>query len=84
MIRKDLKFQDIAEYINDGHPIITSIKRQGDIQHWIVIYGVNRKTKEVFVAGDKFWFSPASTIMKWNNFRHRIASGADFLICWKK
>lgn len=84
MIRKELKFQDIADFIDAGHPIITSIKRRDEIQHWVVIYGVNKKTKEIFVAGDKFWFSPVSTIFKWNSFRHRIASGADFLVCWKK
>lgn len=83
-IKKYLNFDEIASSIEEGKPIITSIKRHGQIQHWIVIYGVNRKTKEVFIAGDKFWFSVFKTIHKWNSFRHRLPTGVDFLICWKK
>jgi hypothetical protein len=83
-IKKLMLFEDIANSIEHGHPIITSIKREDVIQHWVVIYGVNRKTKEVFVAGDKFWFSLASTRVDWKSFRRRIASGADFLVCRPK
>lgn len=83
-IKKLMPFDELANLIEEGKPIITSIKRRDVIQHWVVIYGVNRKTKEVFVAGDKFWFSPATTRMEWKIFRRRIASGADFLVCSKK
>jgi hypothetical protein len=82
-LQKSLTFEDIASFITEGRPIITSIKRHGQIQHWIVIYGVNRKTKELFVAGDKFWLSVFKTVLKWNVFRHRLPKGVDFLICWK-
>ncbi len=80
-IKKSMPFHDLARLIEEGKPIITSIKRENVIQHWVVIYGVNRKTKEVFVAGDKFWFSPFKTSMDWKSFRRRIATGADYLIC---
>lgn len=83
-IKKHLHFEDIASAIEAGCPIMTSIKRQGQIQHWVVIYGVNRKTKEVFVAGDKFWFSLLKTTHKWNSFRHRLPAGVDFLVCYSK
>ncbi|MES2528711.1 MAG: C39 family peptidase [Bdellovibrionota bacterium] len=83
-IKKLMPFDELASLIEEGKPIITSIKRRDVIQHWVVIYGVNRKTKEVFVAGDKFWFSPVKTRMDWKSFRRRVASGADFLVCSKK
>ncbi len=83
-IKPGLKFDEILGYLSEGKPIITSIKRRDDIQHWVVIYGANKKTKEIFVAGDKFWFSPMKTHLKWNVFRRRVATGADFLICSPK
>lgn len=83
-IRKKFTLDEIADCIEAGMPIITSIKRVNEIQHWIVIYGVNRKTRELFVAGEKFWFSPAGTVFKWNEFRHRFPAGVDFLVCSSK
>lgn len=83
-IQKSLSFDQIAKTIESGRPIITSIKRHGQIQHWVVIYGVNRKKKELFVAGDKFWLSLFKTVLQWNVFRHRLPRGVDFLICWEK
>lgn len=83
-IRKSLTLEDIADCLEAGKPILTSIKRQGQIQHWVTIYGVNRKTKEVFVASDKFWFSLFKTITKWNVFRRRLPEGVDFLVCSSK
>jgi hypothetical protein len=81
VIRQKLSFDEIADAISEGKPIITSVKRRNDIQHWIVIYGVNRRTKEIFVAGDKFWFTPDATRYKWDPYRKKIATWADFLIC---
>jgi ABC-type bacteriocin/lantibiotic exporter with double-glycine peptidase domain len=83
-IRQGLTFGEISDYICDGHPIITSIQRRGEIHHWVVIYGVNKKTKEVFVAGEKFWFSPAPTVLSWKDFKKSIVQGTDYLVCWKK
>ncbi len=80
-IRQKLKFDEVAEAIAAGNPIITTVKRRNDIQHWIVIYGVNKRTKEIFVAGDKFWFTPDSTRQKWDPYRKRFPTWADFLIC---
>jgi ABC-type bacteriocin/lantibiotic exporter with double-glycine peptidase domain len=83
-IRQGLHFDEIADYISAGQPIITSIKRHKDIQHWVVIYGVNKKLREVFIAGEKFWFSPAETVYKWNELRHKIPVQNDFLVCFRK
>jgi hypothetical protein len=80
-IRQKLKFEEVAEAISAGHPIITTVKRRNDIQHWIVIYGVNKNTREIFVAGDKFWFTPDSTRHKWDPYWKRFPTWADFLIC---
>lgn len=81
-IRPGMKFDAIADAIESGAPVITSVKRYKDIQHWVVIYGVNRKRKELFIAGEKFWFSPASTVYPWSEIRPTIPSGADFLVCF--
>lgn len=83
-IRQGLKFHEIAAAIEKGHPVITSIKRRGDVQHWVVIYGVNRRAREVFIAGEKFWFSPKSTVFKWRELKKQIPHQIDFLLCWKK
>lgn len=83
-IRQGVNFSEIADYIKNGHPIITSIQRRGEIHHWVVIYGVNTKTKEIFIAGEKFWFSLAPTVMSWKDFRKSLVKGTDFLVCWKK
>lgn len=82
--RQGLSFNEIADYISEGKPIITSIRRSKDIQHWIVIYGVNRKTKEIFIAGEKFWFSPDETVFRWSEISRQIPVRNDFLVCWKK
>lgn len=83
-IRQGLTFDEIAQFISEGQPIITSIRRNKEIQHWVVIYGVNKKLKEVFIAGEKFWFSPDETVFEWNELRHKIPAQNDFLVCWKK
>lgn len=83
-IRQGLHFDEIADFISEGQPIITSIRRHKEIQHWVVIYGVNRKTKEVFIAGEKFWFSPAGTVFEWKKIRRQIPNRNDFLVCWQK
>lgn len=79
-IRQGLSFDGIADAIESGEPIITSVKRFKDIQHWIVIYGVNRKTKEIFVAGEKFWFSMEPTVFNWKEFKKSIPYRNDFLL----
>jgi hypothetical protein len=83
-VRPGLTFHEIAEFIERGEPMMTAVKRHKDIQHWVVIYGVNRKRKELFIAGEKFWFSPAETVYKWNEIKKQIPKGTDFLVCWKK
>jgi ABC-type bacteriocin/lantibiotic exporter with double-glycine peptidase domain len=80
-IKKKPTFEVIADAISEGKPVITTVKRRHEIQHWIVIYGVNRKTKEIFVAGDKFWWSREPTRHKWEPYRKRFPAGSDFLIC---
>ena len=83
-LRRNLTFNQIASELEAGRPILTSIKRNGQIQHWVVIYGVNKRKKEVFMAGDKFWFSLFKTNHEWKSFRHRLPPDVDFLICRDK
>lgn len=83
-IRQGLSFDEIADFIEEGQPIITSVRRHKEIQHWIVIYGVNRKTREIFIAGEKFWFSLKPTVFEWKILRRQIPNKNDFLVCWKK
>lgn len=81
VIRQKLSFDEIADALTKGSPIITTVKRRNDIQHWVVIYGVNKRTKEIFVAGDKFWFTPDKTRYKWLEYKKRFPTWADYLIC---
>lgn len=83
-LKRHLTFNQIASEIEAGRPILTSIKRKGQIQHWVVIYGVNKRKKEVYIAGDKFWFSLFKTNHQWKSFRPRLPQDVDFLVCWNR
>lgn len=82
--RQGMNFGEIAEAIESGKPILTAVRRHGEVQHWVVLYGVNRKKKQVFIAGEKFWFSPASTVLHWNELKKQVPRGTDFLVCCEK
>lgn len=48
-------FQHIVQAIDAGFPIIACIDRPGtDYSHWIVIYGYDRESKTVYLAGNRW------------------------------
>jgi len=47
--RRDLGFDELATAIEQGYPIIAGVTYQ-TYGHWVVLYGVNRRRKRLFVC----------------------------------
>jgi Peptidase C39 family len=82
-VKKKMTFDEIAEAIEDGTPIIACIDK-GEEQHWVVIYGYSVGPNRLFVAGNNIPGLPMGTDTPWSKFRKLIPSDTDWLICWGK
>lgn len=79
--RNNLTFDALASNIENGFPIITTISHpEPNTQHWIVLYGVGRTPKRVFLAGNGV--IKRDTIHSWREFRRRWAEPDFGLVCW--
>lgn len=82
--RDDLTFEDIADLINQGFPIIITVKtKDREVDHWVVIYGIARKPRAVFIAGEGFHLF-RSRRTPWAEFRRRWSPQGSGLVCWGK
>lgn len=78
----NLTFEDIEESIENGFPVIVTIQRRG-IGHWVVIYGVNKKKKELLIAATGIAFISRHRYT-WDEFKKIQFRHKEFLICWGK
>lgn len=81
--RRNMTFDEIAEAIEDGTPIATTIEKGKD-EHWIVIYGYGVGPSRLFIAGNNFAGLPMGTDILWSDYKKLIPSNPDWLICWCK
>lgn len=81
--RRDLDFDAVAAAIeHDECPIVVTVTiPRADYDHWVVVYGVGRRPKTMFVAGDGF---PVFSKNEWTwaDFRRRWSPRGEGLIAW--
>lgn len=86
-VRHDLTFEKIARAIESGFPIITGVGHDyEDGDHWVVIYGVSRKPKRVFVSNIVRWHFPFNSRedFTWKEWLKEWNPRGDGLVCWGK
>ncbi len=86
-IRHDLDFDAIASSIEAGYPIITGTGHDyPDGDHWVVIYGVARKPKRLFVSNIVRFSSPwnSRADFTWGEWKSEWNPRGYGLICWGK
>lgn len=86
-VRHDLNFGKIADAIEVGYPIITGIGHDyPDRDHWVVIYGVSRKPKQLFVSNIVRMHNPLNSRAEftWNEWCEDWNPKGDGLVCWGK
>ena len=82
--RDGLGFDGVAEHIDAGLPLITTIRRAGRPGlHWVVLYGIGRSPRRVFVAGDSMR-PPGSLARSWRELSHQWSPRGFALACWAK
>ncbi|MCL4750429.1 MAG: C39 family peptidase [Myxococcales bacterium] len=82
--RRDLDFDQIADAIADGFPIIVVVKTaRPDTDHWVVVYGANPALRTVFVAGNELPLIGTNEY-RWGRFRRTWAEPGEGLVCWGK
>lgn len=80
--RVDLTWHEIATQLEEGFPIATCIKYELGIHHWITLYGVNRRRREVFVADGCLLLGKHR--FPWKEFRRAWATVGCGLVCWQR
>ena len=87
-VRHDLTFDRIASAIESGFPIITGVgeDESGDGDHWVVIYGVSRKPKRLFVSNIVRMHNPFNSreAFTWSEWREEWNPRGEGLVCWGK
>ncbi|MEI6236448.1 MAG: papain-like cysteine protease family protein [Planctomycetota bacterium] len=82
-LRKKLTFDEIAANIEASRPIIAEVKSRFADSHWVVIYGIGRSPKRIFIAGCGLpHFS--SCVRSWAEYRRDRTPSGDYLICRAK
>lgn len=83
-VRQSLTFEALTEAIDDGFPIIVSIRNPRSAHgHWVVFYGYGTKPNRVFVSGQaRPGFSRQQ--LAWTDFRRIWEPVGNGLICWGK
>ena len=72
----------MAAAIEDGYPIITTVKRSSAYDlHWVVLYGCGRAPNRVFVAGNG-WPYLDGHVLPWVDFRRVWSPRGEGLVCW--
>jgi ABC-type bacteriocin/lantibiotic exporter with double-glycine peptidase domain len=75
-----ITFQQIAGWIKQGRPIITTVKND---THWVVIFGVGYKPQRIFIAGNGLLLKKQKHT--WTEFRYKLQGGvSDSLVCYRK
>ena len=77
-LKRNPKFEDFKRAIDSGAPVLTCLKRERGIEHWVVVYGYS-KNSELYVAGNH-WFT--AQLMPWADFRKKLGSDKELIACW--
>ena len=81
-VRRNLGFDSLATAIESGYPIIAGIA-YGDSGHWVVIYGVNRKRRRLFVSNVGL-IGHSRQECTWREWKSWWDPAGEGLICWGK
>lgn len=87
-LKHDLDFEKIAATIESGYPIITGVgcDEDGEGDHWVVIYGVSRDPKKVFVSNIVRMHNPWNSREEytWKEWLSEWNPEGYGLVCWGK
>ena len=82
--RESLTFDAIADAIEAGYPIVTTVSTgDPEVNHWVVIYGVGRKPKRIFLAANGLPFLSHKKY-PWRTFKDKWCPSGFGLVCWGK
>jgi hypothetical protein len=81
-VRRNLGFDSIAKAIEAGFPIITGVA-YGDYGHWVVVYGINRRMKRLFLC-NVGWAGHSREQCTWREWKSWWDPSGESLICWGK
>jgi len=80
-----LTWEKVRVCISSGEPILLSVKTdQRDTLHWVALYGVNHRTRHVFVAGNGIPYLNyvfRSQKITWANFYKLWEPKGEAIIC---
>jgi hypothetical protein len=81
-VRRNLGFDSLATAIESGYPIIAGVAH-GEAGHWVVIYGVNRKRRRLFVSNVGL-IGHSRQECTWREWKSWWDPAGEGLICWGK
>ena len=81
-VRRNLGFDSLATAIESGFPIIAGVA-YGEDGHWVVIYGINRQRKRLFVC-NVGWVGHSRQECTWREWKSWWDPAGEGLICWGK
>ena len=83
--QRNLNFDSLYDTVQAGYPLITTVKNgTADDEHWIMIYGVGKSPKRVFIAGNSipvFGYLTRDHEMRWVDFKKIWAPNGFGLVC---
>lgn len=82
--RTCLTARELRQSINDGYPIVVSIRNHGSSHgHWVVVYGYGNRPSHICICGQaRPGFSRQRLV--WREFRQIWDPPGNGLICWGK
>lgn len=81
-IRSDMGFEDIAAAIGRGKPVIITLARSDEEDHWEVIGGYGRRPNRLFLWNESWFRQPAR--FSWREFKAKWEPIGLGLVCSKK
>jgi len=81
-VRRNLGFDSLATAIESGFPIIAGVAC-GEDGHWVVVYGVNRRERRLFVSNVGL-IGHSRQECTWREWKSWWDPAGDALVCWGK
>jgi hypothetical protein len=81
--RRNLTFDWMASFVKKGMPIITAVRRDSGISHWIVVYGVGYRPRRLFIAGDGIPYWDGRCELSYAEFNRKWDGRGEGLVCSK-
>lgn len=83
-VRLDMTFADFAAAIDDGRPVLVTVKtRVPETQHWVVCYGYGIRPQRLFLAGTGLPLVSRKEHL-WADFRRKWAGKGEGLVCGRR